>query len=138
MEKDPNCIFCKIIDGTAPADKIYEDEKVIAFLDLRPSNKGHALVIHKNHTKDLQSTPDEILSEIMPRVKKVAAAIMKTTGASGFNMSINNGLAAGQIVFHLHIHIIPRYENDGLKLFPQKDSEFATRKALAEEISKNI
>src|SRR5690349_19863886 len=136
MEKD--CIFCKIAAGESPADKVYEDDKVVAFLDLRPSNKGHSLVIHKTHTNDLQSTPDEILTELMPRVKKIAAAIMKTTGASGFNLSINNGYAAGQVVFHLHFHIIPRYENDGLKLFPQKDSEFSTRKALAEEIKKNL
>lgn len=133
-----DCIFCQIASGQAPADKIYEDESVVAFLDLRPSNKGHALLIHKQHTNDLLSSPDQILSELLPKARKVAAAILKATGASGFNLSINNGLAAGQIVFHLHVHIIPRYENDGLKLFPQKDSELATRKNLASEIKKNI
>ena len=136
MEQD--CIFCKIAAGISPADKVYEDDKVVAFLDLRPSNKGHTLIVHRTHTNDLLSTPDDILLELMPRVKKIAAAILKTTGASGFNLSINNGFAAGQVVFHLHFHIIPRYENDGLKLFPQKDSEFATRKALAEEIRNQI
>ena len=133
-----NCIFCKIASGEAPADKVYEDDKVVAFLDLRPTNKGHTLVIHKTHTNDLQTTPEEVLTDLMPRVKKIAAGIMKTTGAAGFNLSVNNGAVAGQVVFHLHFHIVPRFENDGLKLFPQKDSEFGTRKALAEEIKKNI
>lgn len=133
-----DCIFCKIASGDVPADKVYEDDKVVAFLDLRPSNKGHTLVIHRTHTPDLPATPDGILTDLVPRVKKIATAIMKTTGASGFNLNLNNGSVAGQVIFHLHFHIIPRFENDGLKLFPQKDSEFATRKALAEEIKKNL
>jgi histidine triad (HIT) family protein len=133
-----DCIFCKVVSGQAPADRVYEDEKVIAFLDLRPTSRGHALVIHKTHTTDLLNTPDDLLEEMMPKVKKIAAGIIKTTGASGFNLSVNNGFAAGQVVFHFHFHIVPRYENDGLKLFPQKDSEFAGRKNLADEIKKNI
>ncbi len=134
----PDCIFCKIANNEAPADKIFEDDKVVAFLDLRPSNKGHALVIHKDHTDDLLSTSDGIIADLMPRVKKIAASIIKTTGATGFNLSVNNGSVAGQVIFHLHFHIIPRFENDGLKLFPQKDSEFSSRKDLAAQIKKNL
>jgi histidine triad (HIT) family protein len=133
-----DCIFCKIVAGEIPADKIYEDEKVLAFLDLRPSNKGHALVIHKTHSDDLLSSTDSILNDLMPAIKKVAAGILKATGALGFNLSANNGQAAGQVIFHLHFHIIPRFANDGLKLFPQKDSEKSARQQLAEEIKKNI
>jgi histidine triad (HIT) family protein len=133
-----DCIFCKIAAGEIPSDKIYEDEKVFAFLDLRPTSRGHALVIHKTHSDNFLATPDEILGELIPMVKKIAGGIMKVTGAAGFNVTTNNGPAAGQVVFHLHFHIIPRYEHDGLKLFPQHESDPATRKELAEEISKHL
>lgn len=133
-----DCIFCKIAAHEIPADIIYEDDKVVAFLDLRPSNKGHSLVIHKTHTNDFQSTPDELLADLMPRIQKVAAAVMKATGASGFNLTVNNGQVSGQVIFHLHFHIIPRYEQDGLRSFPQSDSEKSARQTLAEEIKKNL
>lgn len=133
-----DCIFCKIIAGEIPADKIYEDEKVFSILDLRPVNRGHALVMHKTHSKDFLSSSDEILADLMTRVRKIAEAIIKTTGATGFNIHINNGESAGQVVFHLHIHIIPRYSGDGLKMFPHKDSEKTARQALAEAISNNL
>jgi histidine triad (HIT) family protein len=133
-----DCIFCKIAAGEIPAEKIYEDDKILAFLDLKPSSRGHALVIHKFHTADFASTPDGILNEIVPAVKRIAAGIMKATGAAGFNLTTNNGPAAGQVVFHLHFHIIPRYAGDGLKLFPQHESEKSKRQMLAEEIKKNL
>jgi histidine triad (HIT) family protein len=138
MNKKDDCIFCKIISNEAPADKVYEDENFVAFMNLRPSSKGAVLVVHKDHTDDLQSTPDEMLSQFLPASKKVAEAVMKATGATGFNLTINNGKTAGQVIFHLHVHIIPRYSDDGLKLFPEHDSEFNTRKSLADQISKNI
>jgi len=138
MITDPNCIFCKIAHNEAPADKVYEDEQIVAFLDLRPSNRGHTLVVHKEHSPDFLTSTDETIMELMSKVKRVAEGVVKTVHAPGVNITINNGTAAGQVVFHLHVHIIPRYSNDGLQLFPQKDSEFASRKALAEEIRKNI
>lgn len=103
-----DCIFCKIISGEIPTNKIYEDDKVLAFLDLRPKAPGHTLVIHKNHTADFMSTSDGILSELMPELKLIAERQMKEVGATGFNLSVNNGASAGQEIFHLHFHIIPR------------------------------
>lgn len=105
---DPNCIFCKIVSGEIQTNKIYEDDQIVAFLDLHPKAKGHTLVVHKTHTSDFLNTPDEILSELMPKIKMLAEKQMKEAGASGFNLSVNNGASAGQEIFHLHFHIIPR------------------------------
>jgi histidine triad (HIT) family protein len=113
------CIFCKIIKGEIPCSKVYEDDKVIAFLDIGPVNKGHALVVPKEHHKDLLDTPNELLADTIKAVKKIAKAVLKATGTEGFNIGVNNGKIAGQVVMHLHFHIMPRLENDGLKLWPQ-------------------
>ena len=133
-----DCIFCKIISGEIPAERVYEDDKVLAFLDLKPSSKGHTLIVHKTHSQDFLSTPAEALSDLMPRIQKVATGVLKTTGASGFNLTVNNGSAAGQVVFHLHFHMIPRYQGDGLKLFTHHESERTSRQQLADQIKQNI
>ncbi|MBX4204823.1 MAG: HIT family protein [Candidatus Doudnabacteria bacterium] len=103
-----DCIFCKIASGEIQTSKVFEDDKVVAFLDLHPKTAGHTLVVHKTHTKDLQNTPDEVLAELMSRIKLIAEKQMKVNNASGFNLSVNNGQSAGQEIFHLHFHIIPR------------------------------
>ncbi|NMC51322.1 HIT family protein [Candidatus Kuenenbacteria bacterium] len=113
----PECIFCKIIKGEIPSDKIYEDDLVLVFLDISPINKGHALAVPKEHYENLLETPEELAGKMMAVVKKVAKAIKIITNAEGINIGINNGLAAGQSVFHAHIHVIPRYLNDGYKLW---------------------
>jgi histidine triad (HIT) family protein len=133
-----DCVFCKIIRNELPAEKVYENDKIISFLNLRPSSRGHVLIVHKTHTPDFQSTPDEILCELMPHVKNIASAVMKSTGATGYNLSVNNGSAAGQVIFHLHFHLVPRYSGDGLKLFPEINSDLSARQALALEIKKNL
>jgi histidine triad (HIT) family protein len=132
------CIFCKIIRGELPAEKIYEDDKIFSFLDLRPSSKGHSLIVHKVHTPDFQTAPDQILIELMPPIKKIAEAVMKTTGAEGYNLSANNGKVAGQVIFHLHFHLVPRYAGDHLKLFPQAQSDTKSSKDGAETLKKNL
>ena len=109
-----DCIFCKIIaKGEVPATEVYEDDSVYAFLDINPTNLGHTLVVPKKHYEDLFEIPDAELGILGARVKKVAAAVKKAMRADGINISMNNGTAAGQVVPHAHIHIIPRYENDG-------------------------
>jgi histidine triad (HIT) family protein len=108
------CIFCKIIKGELPSVKVYENDKVIAFLDIRPINPGHTLVVPKEHFENLLDGGDEILKEIMLTVKKVAWAIVKAFDLKGFNVAQNNGEIAGQIVPHLHWHIVPRYPGDRL------------------------
>lgn len=131
-----DCIFCKIISKEIPADIIYEDTDVLAFLDLHPVNRGHALVVPKKHSEDLLHLDDEDAGPVMIKIKKVATAVLKATGAAGFNLHVNTGSSAGQVIFHTHFHIIPRYANDGLKMWPHSEVEPKTRAQQAEEIKK--
>ena len=128
------CIFCKIAKGDIPCNKVYENEKVLAFLDIGPINKGHTLIIPKEHHKDLLDMPDNLLAEITKTAKKVAKAVIKATGADGFNIGQNNGKAAGQAVMHFHLHIIPRFEEDGLQSWPGKSYEEGEMDKIAENI----
>jgi histidine triad (HIT) family protein len=107
------CVFCKIIKGKIPADKIYEDENTFSFLDITPINPGHVLLISKKHYENLYDLPDELLSKMAPIIKKLAVAIKKGVNAEGINIGMNNERSAGQLVFHAHFHIIPRFTNDG-------------------------
>ena len=112
-------IFEKIVAGQIPAERIYEDDTVLAFLDIHPINPGHTLVIPKKRYRNLLETPDEELQYLISAIKKVALAVKEATHADGINIRFNNEQAAGQDVFHTHAHIIPRFENDGLTQWPQ-------------------
>ena len=114
MEKT---VFQKIIDRELPANIIYEDNKTIAILDRTPTNKGHTLVIPKHPYRDIYEIKEEAASALLMTTSKLAKAVEEATEAIGTNIIINNGAGAGQVVFHLHIHIIPRYTNDGHKLW---------------------
>jgi histidine triad (HIT) family protein len=114
------CIFCKIIRRELPCAKIYEDKEFLAFLDIRPINPGHALIIPKIHCKNLLDFPKSEETDLFEFIKKVATAVVKTVNADGFNLGMNNGEAAGQVVHHAHFHIIPRFSNDGLHHWPNK------------------
>ncbi|MBP3730516.1 MAG: HIT family protein [Mailhella sp.] len=116
---EENCIFCRIANGEIPSAKVYEDENVMAFLDLAPVHAGHTLIVPKKHIKDALAFPAELASAVAAAVQKVARALVAATGAQGFNVLQNNGLAAGQTVFHIHWHIIPRFEGDGLEMWRQ-------------------
>ena len=109
-----DCIFCAIAAGEIPSFKIYEDETVLAYLDINPFSTGHTLVIPKVHTECLLDTPDETLAAIMSRVKKIAAHIKTALPCDGFNILQNNGEAAGQTVKHVHFHFVPRNGSGGL------------------------
>jgi len=111
------CIFCKIIKGEITSYKILEDKQTLAFLDINPVNKGHTLVIPKQHFETIIDTPDNILSDIIKTAQKIATALLKD--CDGINIMQSNQEAAGQAVPHLHFHIIPRYKNDNLPLWPQ-------------------
>ena len=115
-----NCIFCKIVKGEIPCNKVYENDDVLAFLDITPVNIGHSLVIPKKHFKNIYETPEEIMIEMMKVVKKISHAIKKGMNADGINLAMNNEGAAGQAVFHSHIHLIPRIANDGFGLWHGK------------------
>ncbi|MEM4282648.1 MAG: HIT family protein [Candidatus Woesearchaeota archaeon] len=131
-----DCIFCKIIKKEIPANIVYENDKVIAFLDIRPINTGHMLVVPKTHNVNLLDTPEDILCELAIATKKISAAVIKAVGAQGFNIGMNNGKAAGQLVMHAHLHIIPRFPNDGLRHWPGKESSKEELEAIAKEIVK--
>ena len=133
-----DCIFCKIIKGEIPCTKIYEDNKFLAFLDIAPVNFGHTLIIPKEHFKDTLETPDEILSELIIVGKRIGGALIKSLPAEGFNLSTNNGEAAGQVVFHTHFHIIPRRSDDGLTHWPKKEYKEGEAEGVAEKIKKAI
>ena len=111
METD--CIFCKIIAGDIPADKVYEDSDWLAVLDINPVNLGHTLLLPKEHYRNLFDLPTELLTKLGPVLQKLARAIKESTGADGLNLGWNNEPAAGQIVFHSHVHLIPRFDGDG-------------------------
>ena len=116
----PDCIFCRIAAGQLPAAIVLETKDVLAFLDIAPVNYGHTLVIPKVHYPNLLELPDELWTEVGQVSRRVAQALRATLYAQGFNIGMNNFEAAGQVVFHAHIHVIPRYFSDGLKLFPQE------------------
>lgn len=115
-----DCIFCKIIAGEIPSFKVYEDEFTLAFLDINPVNPGHTLVVPKKHAANIEEADEQMLCHIMKTVKKVGFSLKNNLGAPGYNVLENNDPASGQIVPHLHFHLVPRMADDGLKLWPQK------------------
>jgi histidine triad (HIT) family protein len=129
-----DCIFCKIMKGEIPCTKIYEDENVLSFLDIGPVNKGHALVIPKEHHETLLDMPDGLLCEVAKTVKKVSKAVKEGMGVEGFNIIQSNFKVSGQLVPHYHVHIIPRLETDGLKHWPQGKYEEGEADKVAEKI----
>ena len=110
--KDSNCIFCKIANGEIPSTTLYEDEEFRVILDLGPATRGHALLLPKNHFANLVERDDETAQMAILGAKIMAGKMKDALGADGFNLVQNNGEAAGQTVFHFHMHLIPRYEND--------------------------
>ncbi|MRG86934.1 HIT domain-containing protein [Salinibacillus xinjiangensis] len=135
-----DCIFCKILDGELPSAKVYEDEDVYAFLDISQVSKGHTLVIPKNHTENIYETDEETAQKVFARIPKIANALQKTYEPKGMNILQNNGEFAGQTVFHLHIHLIPRYDNneDGFDLKWVTHNDAYDLQELSNEIRKNI
>ncbi|MGN1158930.1 MAG: HIT family protein [Lachnospiraceae bacterium] len=115
MKKD-DCIFCKIANGEIPSKTLYEDEAFRVILDLGPAAKGHALILPKEHYANLYELPDETAAKVMQLAKKMAVQMREKLQCDGFNLVQNNGEIAGQTVFHFHMHLIPRYENDGQKI----------------------
>ena len=109
---DKNCIFCKIANGEIPSTTLYEDEEFRVILDLGPASKGHALILPKNHFEDVCALDEKTAAKILPLAARVGSAMKKALGCAGFNLVQNNGEAAGQTVFHFHMHLIPRYEGD--------------------------
>ncbi|MCC7522333.1 HIT family protein [Candidatus Uhrbacteria bacterium] len=131
-------LFKKIIAGEIPCEKVYEDDHVFAFLDIAPVNPGHTLVVPKIWSEGLLDTDPQILAHVIQGVQKVAKAVKEATGASGINLHQNNGEIAGQKVFHLHFHVIPRHENDGYELWHGKPAEPSSLKEMGERLRKAL
>ncbi len=113
---DPNCIFCKIVAGELPASIVDEDERTVSFMDINPATRGHALVIPRHHARDLLSVAPEDLGAVTLAAARLATRISERLGPAGVNLLNSCGAAAWQTVFHFHVHVIPRYEGDPLRL----------------------
>jgi len=131
-----DCVFCAIASGEIPSFKVYEDDLVLAYLDINPFTKGHTLVIPKEHVTGLLDADEALLAAVIARVKKVAAHLKQALPCDGFNILQNNGAAAGQTVMHLHFHIVPRYEGEPFT-FKSHEGDMNALKVLAEGIRMN-
>ena len=136
---DADCLFCKIILGQIPSFKIFEDDEILAFMDVNPVAAGHALVIPKFHSKDIHETPAEWVGIAFAGAKRVARAVGKTLEPAGINIVQANGPGAKQSVFHLHVHVIPRSMDDGLTMnWELEPGDMDEIGKLAERIAANV
>ncbi len=131
-----DCIFCKIVKGDIPCHKIGENDDFLCFLDINPISKGHALIVPKRHFKDVMEFPKELDEGYFAFAQDMAAKIVQAVAADGFNLGMNNGEAAGQVVMHQHTHIIPRFDGDGLAAWPPQEVSQDELLALKEKILK--
>ncbi|HTZ87149.1 MAG TPA: HIT family protein [Solirubrobacteraceae bacterium] len=135
--RDPDCIFCKIVAGELPASIVDEDERTISFMDIAPATRGHALVIPREHYPDLLSIDSEDLGAVGLAAQRLATRIKDSLGADGVNLLNSCGAVAFQTVFHFHMHVIPRYEGDSLRLpWVPTQGDSAEIAAAAQELTK--
>ena len=129
------CVFCRIVSGELPAVKVYEDEYVVAFLDINPANPGHTLVVPKRHVERLEELEPDEAQALLYAAARLAPAIVRAVGAEGYNILMNIGAAAGQEIAHLHLHIIPRFGSDNCKFnCPRKKADVSE----LEEVGRRI
>ena len=135
---DSNCIFCKLANGVFPTNFIYEDEDFKVILDANPATKGHSLILPKKHFKNLLDADEEILKKALPLAKKLSNKLIDVLKCDGVNVLQNNNEAAGQAVFHLHIHLIPRYKDQKEHILSWKANKFSDdeMKNIAESLKK--
>ncbi len=134
-----SCIFCKIIGNEISAEIIYQTDDFIAIVDIAPANFGHSLLIPKVHFENIHTLPANILEKMGPEIKKLSDAIKRAVNADGISVIINNGEASGQVIFHSHIHIVPRFLNDGFHWWPTKKYENSEKmEEIGEKIRKEI
>ena len=140
MRKD-DCIFCKIIEGKIPSAKVYEDDDVLAFLDISQTTEGHTLVVPKEHYDNFLATPKDIMHKVMDVAQRIGQAEIMVPGAKGINILSNVNKEAGQSVFHFHVHVIPRYDRMGgftLEMKENPNTKDLSLPALADEIKKAL
>lgn len=133
------CLFCKMVAGKIPVTKIYEDDVVLAFLDIGPISDGHTLVIPKQHCEKMDACPAELLGQVSSRLGKIAGAVAAAMGCDGYNVLCNNGRAAGQLIGHLHFHIVPRTAGDGVfNRWPSYKYQEGRAEVIAGEIRRKL
>ena len=133
------CLFCRMAAGQIPVAKIYEDDVVLAFLDIGPLSDGHTLVIPKQHFEKLHDCPADLLGQVCSRLGKLAGAVAAAMNCDGYNLLCNNGRAAGQLIEHLHFHIIPRNAGDGVfNRWPAYKYEDGKAGEIADKIRRNL
>ncbi len=133
-----DCIFCKIVRGEIAAYIVYEDLHTLAFLDIHPNNPGHTLVIPRIHSENIYTIEASDLDAIICTTQKIAKAVKKAVHADGINLAMNNESVAGQVVFHSHFHVIPRFADDGYKHWPQHSYKEGEAEVLTEKIKTAI
>ena len=133
-----DCLFCNIVSGKIPSEKIYEDEHTFAFLDIKPINPGHVLVVPKNHAQDIWDISSEDFLAVMHTVWKLASVVKESLGADGVNLMMNNGMHAGQLIDHVHVHVIPRCTGDGFKHWTGTPYEKGQEKQVAKKIKAKL
>ncbi len=135
-----DCIFCKIVADEIPSSKVYEDDQVLAFLDISQTTPGHTLLIPKRHVRNVLEMEADLASTTFSRLPKIARALQKATNAVGMNIINNNEEIAGQTVFHAHIHLVPRYdEKDGIKIeYTEHEPDFEALGKLAAQIANEV
>ena len=139
MNDDSDCIFCKIVNGTIPNFKIYEDDGTLAFMDINPANDGHCLVIPKQHARDVLTIDEGSLASVAQSARRVARALQATLQPGGINLVQCTGPAAGQLVYHFHMHVLPRHKGDELKMnWGLKAGDMRAISELAARIAQNI
>lgn len=129
-----DCLFCRIIAGDVPALRVYEDDQVIAFLDIFPVQPGHTLVVPKAHHKTCMEMPDALMGDWMRAVKRVAQGLEESLSCDGINLLQNNHAAAGQVIPHVHMHVIPRWKGDGFTHWPSKELPRGELEAVADRV----
>ena len=133
-----SCIFCKIVRGELPSIKVYEDADTLAILTIQPTNTGHTLVIPKEHVRNVFEVTTQSWGKIQETVRKVASAVEKGMQADGVNINMNNREHAGQVVNHIHVHLIPRFKGDGLPLWPHHDRRDDEGENIAAKIRREV
>ncbi len=135
---DSECVFCKVIGGDLPSHTLYQDDQLIAILDISPINPGHTLLVPKAHTVNVMEMTPEDTGAVFAAARRLAPAILKSVGAESFNLSTNVGRAAGQVVFHTHIHLIPRHPADGYEPWTRNDKYHQDLGSVAEKIREQL
>ncbi len=133
-----DCVFCKIVRGEIPSYKVYEDDDTLAFLDIHPNNPGHTLVVPKKHFENLYALDDHHLAALMRTVQKIAKAVKPAVAAGGINIAMNNEEVAGQIIFHAHLHVIPRFREDGYTHWGKRAYKPGEAQQVAEKIRRSL